>query len=407
MINGNQLFFTRLKKGWLYQYKVWKTAVDWIVWLYILVPVLFIFFIQYHSLYSGQTAWVQLVPLELTWFLLFFLSWTGVIRLFVEHGDLLFLRQNKTVLSSLMKLGIYYSVLKNTFFLIAVFLLLLPFWLIYEGVSYAEISIFFLFVFFFRLCLQLVKQMLAVSFQNWKLLLMNIGFFISSFMIFLVFYLSSFLVKLVIITLVIVSFIFLYKRRLTMTWCFYEDCFREEEQRLKLTSLFLGASGYPAEKRLFRRKKPFLLFPNSMQLYKDRTSSNIMTELFLKFLLRSKTRLLFMLRMTGIFTFALTITPFSIKWILLPVCMFSFIHFTKTGWRELKNQPFFKLFLYKEHDETVKAVKKTIGFVTLPSCFIFGFTVGLTNYSLTVGGAVAILSALLAFFYIKREMWIE
>ncbi len=49
MTTIKKLFWQRLVSGWKYQYSVWKTVVDWIVALYIVIPFSAIFLEVYLS----------------------------------------------------------------------------------------------------------------------------------------------------------------------------------------------------------------------------------------------------------------------------------------------------------------------------------------------------------------------
>lgn len=84
---------------------------------------------------------------------------------------------------------------------------------------------------------------------------MNAAFFIVFLTLFTLFYYSDPFAQLSLIGLHILALIFLYRKRMNMRWCFYEDCNREEQQRLKLTSMLISASGYQMGKRGKVRKK--------------------------------------------------------------------------------------------------------------------------------------------------------
>ncbi len=407
MTSVKQLFFSRFKKGWLYQYKVWKSAIDWVVWLYILLPALAIFIYQYYLLFLGQVEWARVVPIELTWVLLFLLSWTGGMRLFIEEGDLLFLRQQKRWLLGLMRLGIMYSMVKNLFFTIIVFILLYPFWVVYGDMFNSEVALFFVFMFVFRFILQFSRQFIEVTYHGWWSIVANGLFFISMLFVYYLYCANSFTSKLVLTFLLSVILFSLYKKRMRTTWCFYQDCLREEHYRLRLTMFFVGATGYKADKSFFKRTKPLLLFPKSMRIFKDRSNPNLLTEAFLKFFLRNKTRLMFHLQLTGMFVFALSIAPSWVKWLLLPICMFSSIHSIKTTWRELKAHSFFKLFSFQDHEETTRAVKRAICILALPNCFLFGLIVGISAFSLSVGFFVGVICLVLSYYFITKELWLD
>lgn len=49
MITVRKVFIQRVISEWKYQYEVWKTVVDWIVVLYIVIPFLYIFIETYLS----------------------------------------------------------------------------------------------------------------------------------------------------------------------------------------------------------------------------------------------------------------------------------------------------------------------------------------------------------------------
>lgn len=106
MTSIKELFFLRLKKEWRYQYDVWKTAVDWVVWLYILIPALGVLGHQYYLVWNGTAEWVSQFPLTFFWIPLFFLSRFATVRLFLREGDLLFVRQDFSWYYALLRLGL-------------------------------------------------------------------------------------------------------------------------------------------------------------------------------------------------------------------------------------------------------------------------------------------------------------
>ncbi|WP_416148731.1 ABC transporter permease [Salipaludibacillus sp. HK11] len=406
MMTPTQLFFRRLKTEWQYKYKVWKTAVDWIVWMYVLIPILIIIGYQYYSIWSEQAEWIESFPVSATWFVFFFLSSKGTVRLFIEEADLLFIRQSDSWMNKLMKSGIIYSALVSVFIVIVVTVIFLPVWYVYESVSFLEVIIFMTFAIIFRLNVQLIKQMLSVRFQSWKLLFINNAFMICSFAIFSIFLFSQLFVRGFVVLMFFILLSFLIKRRLNMKWSFFADCLREQQQQMKLTALFIGASGYKVERKFRNRKQPLLLFSESDRLFKERSNRNIISEIFIKFVIRNKSKLLVIIQLTIVFMFALSIAPFWLKWLLLPICIFSVIHYTRLSWQELKDHSFFKLYPFADQEETVIGVKKAIAWLALPSCFLFGLMVGWGAYSFLVGIGVASCSVLVGYYYFIKDFFI-
>lgn len=399
MINPVQLFLFRLKKEWGYHYQVWKTAVDWVVWLYILVPILTIFSYQYYLIWNGRAGWIEGFPIELTWFFFFFISTTGTIRLFLDDGDLLFIRQNKRWLEGLMSLGIAYSYLKNMILVIAASGIFLPIWYVYEEATISKIITFIVFVFFFRLSLQFSRQILAVTFQSWKLLFINFTLSIVSFGIFLSYFSVALPFQMLITCLFIFTVFLFHKTRLNMKWCFSDDCIRETEERLKLARLFLKASGFKVDKGKRKRKKPFILFSNSAQLFRKRTNVNLITETFIKYVLRSKSKLLLFIQVTSICLVALVLVPVGLKWILLFVSAFIVNHLVRSALKELKKHSFFKLLPHDDDDEEmIIGARKAVFLLTSPSIFLFGFFTGWSAISPLIGLGLGFAAVTLNYF---------
>ncbi|MFN7249455.1 MAG: ABC transporter permease [Anaerobacillus sp.] len=407
MNNPYQLFLHRVKKEWNYHYSVWKTAIDWIVWLYVLLPILAVFCHQYYFIWSGQAQWLHSFPTEFSWFIFFFLSTKGTVRLFLQEADLLFLRQNKHWLETVMRFGITYSLFLNALQILILSAVFFPVWYIYEGATFSKIITFISFVYFFRLSLQFTKQMLTVTFQNWKLLLINITLILISFFIFITYLLVSLPIQLIINVLFIIAVLILYKVRLNMKWCFNEDCLRETQERLKLTSLFIAASGYKVEKGKQKRKKPLILFSNSAYLFSNRTNSNLITETYIKFVLRNKATMILLFQITMISLIAIVLVPFSVKWLLVFICSFSVNHLIKSSWKEVKGHSFFKLLPHDDHDMVIIAVKKAIFLLASPSIFLFGFYTGWSVFSPFIGLLVGILIVILNYIQTKRTIWLD
>lgn len=402
-----QLFSLRVKNGWHYHYKAVRTAIDWTVFVYIVIPILAIALYHYFELVQGKSEWVALIPIELTWLALLLVSWTGMIRVFLERGDMLFIRQHLIWYKGLLKHGIWYSVKGNTLFILFIFAILAPLWFLYYSVSLDQIIVSFLFSFLFRLFIQFLRQLLALYFQTWKLVIMTIILFFFTLFLFGSFIMNNLFIQILIICFLTLSFLLLYKKRLSMPWAFYEDCLREEEQRLKVTNFLVGMAGYKVEKQFFKRKKPIIFFPNSMHIFKGRTHDNILTEMFIKFFFRSKTRVALFLKLVGLFSFALTKAPLAMKWLLLIVCSYFIIHYVTTTWKELYGHNFFKLYPFSKPDTCINAIKRGILFITLPISFLFGLVAGVSVFSLVWAFFIAVGTSLGALCIIKKYIVLE
>ena len=68
MITPTQLFFRRVGSDWKFQYGVWKSAIDWTVALYIVVPAVLIGLNSYTLLWKYQYGWME--GLSFNWLLI-------------------------------------------------------------------------------------------------------------------------------------------------------------------------------------------------------------------------------------------------------------------------------------------------------------------------------------------------
>lgn len=115
MITPAQLFFRRVRAEWRFQYGVWKTAIDWTVALYIVIPAALIGLNYYALLWKNQYGWME--GLSFNWLLIavYIFAWSGWIRTFMEEGDQLFLLRCKGWVKRIVALGLGYSVVLNIF----------------------------------------------------------------------------------------------------------------------------------------------------------------------------------------------------------------------------------------------------------------------------------------------------
>ncbi|OIJ20683.1 hypothetical protein BKP45_08550 [Anaerobacillus alkalidiazotrophicus] len=401
MTSVKQLFFLRLKKEWGYQYGVWKTAVDWVVWLYILIPGLGILGYHYYLLWEGTAEWISQFPVQFFWLPLFLLSRIGTVRLFIREGDLLFLRQRSNWYYPLLQLGVSYTLVRNALVLTSFAILLLPIWLIYIGASNTEIIIALCFGFLFQLFSQLGRQLLALRYRRWRLTLYNMLFLMVTFLLFQMFFLGNKTIQAILFLGFAFACYWLLRKRLHLTSTFFEDCLRENHERLKLASIFISASGYKLEKK--QRKRPWFLFAKSTILFKERIPSNLLAELFIKFTLRNKSKIYSILQITGIGVVAILITPVWLKWVIFVVCLFSVIQFIKWSWRDMRTQSFFKHFPLQDEENLLPGLRKAIFLLGLPSCMILGLVTGWGGGSLLLGGVTAILSPLFSYFFFIKD----
>jgi hypothetical protein len=104
--------------------------------------------------------------------------------------------------------------------------------------------------------------------------------------------------------------------------------------------------------------------------------------------------------------FAAALAPFWIKWLLLPICTFSLIHFIRSSWTDLTTHTFFKLYRFEKNTNTDLAIKRAIAWMSLPSCFLIGFMTGWAAFSPLLGLMVALVTVTLAYIFLIKELFV-
>lgn len=108
-----QLLRKRIGDDRRYKVRDLRTALDWTVWLYILVPALVIGVAYYHSWWLIAPAWLAGVPEQAVLFPLFLIATTWSLRIYTEEADQVYLLQNVALNKGLKKWGIAHSLGKG------------------------------------------------------------------------------------------------------------------------------------------------------------------------------------------------------------------------------------------------------------------------------------------------------
>lgn len=121
------LFRRRLRRFWTEQWKAWRTALDWTVWVYFVLPLLWIGGGTYVDWWHHPPDWLTRLPMvsgeRLTLAVVFF----GRLRTFAEEADVLFLLPRRRWMSGILTRGMAYTALSLLVMSALVYVLMLPF----------------------------------------------------------------------------------------------------------------------------------------------------------------------------------------------------------------------------------------------------------------------------------------
>jgi len=403
MMTVSRLFFRRIVSSWKYQVQVWRTAVDWIVALYIVIPFSYILIDFYLSLWRSVPGWLHTIPLNALVAIILVFAWSGTVRIFVEEADQLFLLQRKVWISRIIKYSLGYSIINNLVVTSLLLIVLAPFLLLHYGFSLIGVVWLTVFVFVLKNCMGLAKQLVELRFKGWDKRIIRLVIFlitsvyVSQSVVLLLsrkglFYLSMFVL--------LIAFSMLLHKRVNLRGTFFEDVAREQTAKLRLAKYMLQNAGTYVKKPRFSRKRP-LLFRNSNLLFKERNPVNGLVEMCLKSELRNDKDVDFYLTRVGISIVAILAFPPEYGWLLWFVFSIMITNFVWLFWQEVIKDPFVCSLPWLPETKGV-AVRKAIFLMALPGQLFLGVVVAVKTHSWLGALGIVPITILIGYFTAKR-----
>jgi len=402
MITATRLFYRRVLSEWKFQYGVWKTALDWTVCLYIVIPALLFAADNYLLLWKSQFTWLQPVPLYGFLLPVFLFARSGTIRTFLEEGDQLFLLRREGWIKKIMALGIAYSAIGSFTFNLFFFLLLAPFLMIHYKFSTIQFALLFVFVFLFKMNWGIAKQLFEQRFDGWKkgllakanFILMGIVFFKG--IPFLIERPAWFFLSCLPFFMLLGFFITM---RISLKGVFFDDIAREQRERLKYASFLLRRSGVSIKMKISPRSRP-ALFRSPNRLFRERNTVNVLVELCLKSVLRNTQNILFYLQLVIVCIALVLSLPLWWKLLLWPVMAAILTSWANLHWKEFISEDFAQLFRWKPEDKRT-AADRSMRLLMLPGFLLISLVAGFQVYSWT-GAWVALPAGVILGHYVNK-----
>lgn len=382
MMTVTKLFLKRISSDWKYQYQVWKTAVDWIVALYIVIPFFTIFINFYLSWWRKAPEWLAYIPLNAILGIILVFAWSGTIRIFVEDADQLFLLQRKAWIRRIYKYSLGYSVINTLMVTVLLLIILAPFLLLHYGFTQINIIWLTVLIFVLKNCMGLAKQLVEFRFQSWVQRIVRViifiitGFYVRESVVLLLrrpglFYLS--------LSVLLSTLGFLLYKRVNLKGTFFDDVAREHTAKLRFAKFMLQRAGTYVKKPRIMRKRP-ILFRNSKPIFKKRNPVNGLVEICLKAVLRNEGDVGFYLKLVGFYLVMIVAFPGEFKWLLWIVFSIILTSVVGTSWLGVINEPFVCLFPWLPETK-IAAAKKAIILMALQGQLLLGLVVLLQTRS--------------------------
>ncbi|WP_025026313.1 ABC transporter permease [Caldalkalibacillus mannanilyticus] len=373
------IFAKRVQLEWRYKLRLWTGVIDWVVWLYLLIPLIGIGIYHYTTLWNQTAAWAEHIPYLYLVIGVFFYSISGRLHLFVEKADQLFLIQNESWVRQLMRWSILYSFIVNVFQTVVTTGAIAPILINYIDFSLVSLSLLFLVLTLFRFLMMGIEDMISIFVQGWKrLLILGVAYggIFGLFLLPTYFYTEQVVVQLLFLFILSLMISIGWKRREKIAWSFEEDCIRASERKnsgvqvLMTSAMYIGAPDMTIKKQKRKKKRPWI-FRQSTLLFKQRSTQNGLVELYLKSFIRNWKLLLSFIQLQLVFFYAVFVLPYWVKWGVAAVFIFVLYSFLAATWMEMQKSPFLQMFRLDEL-EAMKASRKGVLYLMVPSLTLLG-----------------------------------
>lgn len=382
------IFNQRLRAHVKGLYDLYKSTIDWVTWLYIIIPVIAIISYHYYRLWKGPWSLQisQSDGLSLLLLILFAIIANGNVRFYLERGDQLFFRQFERHYILLKKFGMIYSFIVHFIIVCFFFFVIAPIALVQLRLSLSMYVCLFLIVLLSRIFLSIVKQFFSFRFIGWKYYVVYILWIITFFLL----YHSLLYVSLTRSNVMLLSVVFIILAVVTLYIVHYrlylQGVFEKEmeiEVMLKYrfvtfvlqSASFIGAPRFQRLKSKKVGKRPWL-FRNSGTIFKKRTGKNAYLELHIKYILRNKSKWSILLQLLGVSFFAIFIAPNVLKWVIWGFVIIIFNQMNRSFTNEINRSVFLKTFHWNEK-QMLNFSMNSVFWINLPFMILIGAWTGL------------------------------
>ncbi|MFB7815982.1 ABC transporter permease [Paenibacillus chitinolyticus] len=385
-----KLFKRRLLDDWTYQYRILRTAVDWTVAVYLIVPALIFASIYYSAWLRTPPEWFGYIPASLVAVFLYLFAWSGTVRFFIEEADQLFLVRSEGWMPAIKRRGLLYSLALQALTTALLAGALLPLLRAESPGGALKLAALFLAVYAAKVNLGLLRQLAALAWAGWKRVAASIALFAAGFLIYwacVQLILADTAAGYLAGPLLLAAAVPLGRRRLRAAGAFHADVQREREARLKLASLMLR--GIVEGKKPRQRRVPLLL-GRSQRVVRGTGASAVLADSLVKSVLRRPGQWKLYAQLTAVLAFAAWRLPGPMHVVLWAVAAFVLAYWMKSVARETLGASFFRMFAWSEINKQ-EALRKASFALAVPALALIGLVAG-GSISLPLGIAALVLS---------------
>ncbi|MEK5034876.1 ABC transporter permease [Paenibacillus sp. FSL R7-0302] len=329
---ARNLLRRRLFSHFREQTAIIRTAVDWTVLLYILIPGGLLGGRFYYGYWNGNLpGWFSHVPFVVVPSLLAILLATGGIVLLLQEGDLLFLRQRQNWISTILKGGMVYSLAVTALKMAAVYVILLPF--LIRGYDLSAASAYGLLALTITCswAVKLLGHIVKVQRQGFRRrlwLILAVAVPCGIYLRLALFWKDSPALLFLAAAAYAVVTVLAFRARLRLRGTFMNDVREDYKQRMRIAAILLRRV---LDKPRPTRYKPWI-FRKSQPLLASKLPESRFAAAGMKALLRNPAHLKLYLQFTGVSLIAIFIVPVVLKWLLYIVLTSMMAYWLTSFW---------------------------------------------------------------------------
>ncbi|WP_245251475.1 ABC transporter permease [Paenibacillus turicensis] len=326
----NKLFLRRLLDDAKTQYKVISVVIDWIIMLYIVVPMALILASVHVQLWRITLPnWLINMPLQYTTFIFVLVTILGSLILRLEAADVLFIKQHTKVMNGLKRYGLLYSLVIQGLVIGILLFYLSPIFVRVYGMNLIAMIQLFLVMYLLKSIYMILANLIQVCVKGWRskvTLFVLTPATVGVYWLWLNYISKQYFIVFAVSLALLLEILCWY--RLKKVDRFEAELAEDQRIKGKLTA-FLVAQAVGKPKKI--RKKP-TLFKKSNKLFKLRSPENRLAEIMIKSFIRGEGFKTY-LQMSALGFIATIMSPSPINILIALFILFLFISFIEANRR--------------------------------------------------------------------------
>ncbi|UVI28851.1 ABC transporter permease [Paenibacillus spongiae] len=387
---GGKLFRRRLSRRWLEQWRVWRTVLDWSVWIYIVIPALWIGGGMYAELWTDPAPWMNRVPLWATQLAALLIVNTGTLRTFAEEADVLFLLQKPDWSRGLFIRGMAYTALGRGIAAALFFAFILPIMVIAHDLAWITILEMFLLTWLWSVIGSLWHNLLEGRYRGWRrtawklaaMLMLSATYIVSALL-----YTPEGIHSVWQPAAGLIALAFLIAKKLRARDTFESDVQQEHRARLASTELLLGP--IMERKPRIKMNKPIVM-RSSKRIFRSFEPAALLAENTIKSFLRRFSQIRIWLGYLSVSTTAMLLSPLWVKILLMVLLPLLIARWVQSLCENFIQEPFIEQFNWTDSMMKQSAQQVRLWLV-LPIAVVLGLAGGVQMFGVggLLGGAIA------------------